>query len=131
MSLKSAREEGSMAGVEARDFSAPDETRAPDKTKVDIVRMGGTSASRMSMQPGWRWSECIKPVVHTESCQVAHVGHAVSGRIKIRMNDGSETTIVPGMSYTIPPRHDAWVEGNEPFVCVEVMSAEQFAKPTG
>ena len=61
---------------------------------------------------------------------MAHVGHAVSGRIRIRMDDGSETSIVPGMSYTIPPVMTAWVDGNEPFVCIEVMSAEQFAKPT-
>jgi hypothetical protein len=47
------------------------------------------------------------------------------------MNDGSEATVVPGMSYTIPPGHDAWVDGAEPFVCVEVMSAEEYAKPTG
>jgi mannose-6-phosphate isomerase-like protein (cupin superfamily) len=58
------------------------------------------------------------------------VGHVVSGRITVRMDDGSQKTIQPGESYTIPPGHDAWVEGNEPFVCIEVMSAEQFAKPT-
>ena len=51
-----------MSGVEARSFDAPDETRTPDKAKVEIVRMGGTSASRMSLQPGWRWSESIRPV---------------------------------------------------------------------
>ena len=60
--------------------------------------------------------------------QAAHVGYAVSGRITIKMSDGSQTTIVPGMSYTIPPGHDAWVEGNEPFVAIEVMSAEQYAR---
>jgi quercetin dioxygenase-like cupin family protein len=65
----------------------------------------------------------VKPVVRTESCRVAHVGQVVSGRITVRMNDGPQKIIEQGMSYTIPPGHDAWVEGNEPFVCVEVMSA--------
>ncbi|MCY1312474.1 hypothetical protein D9M70_629010 [compost metagenome] len=64
----------------------------------------------------------------TDSCQVAHVGYAVSGRITVQMNDGSQTVIEEGMSYTIPPGHDAWVEGNAPFVGLEMMSAEEYAK---
>ena len=78
---------------------------------------------------GWRWSACVKPVVHTEHCQVSHVGYAVSGTITVRMQDGSEQRIVAGDSYTIPPGHEAWVEGNEPFVGIEVMSADVYAKP--
>ena len=117
-----------MAGVQTLDFESPDETRTPDKTRVDVVRLGPTTAARMVFEPGWRWSECIKPVVGTESCQVAHVGYAVSGRLTVRLNDGTQKTFEPGMSYTIPPGHDAWVEGNERFVCIEVMNAEQFAK---
>ena len=118
-----------MPGVESRDFSAPDETRTPDKTTVELVNVGGGQIGRYTFQPGWRWSECIKPVVGTDSCQNSHVGYAVSSRGRIRLDDGSELAITPGQSYTIPPGHDAWVEGNEPFVCIEVMSAEQFAKP--
>jgi hypothetical protein len=71
--------EAQMSGVEVGDFGSPDETRTPDKTTVEIVRMGGVAASRMRLEPGWKWSECIKPVVGTESCQVSHVGYAVSG----------------------------------------------------
>lgn len=106
----------------------PDEVRSPSKTRVEVVRLPGFTLGRFKFQPGWRWSECVKPVVGTESCQVGHVGHVVSGRITVRLNDGSQKTIGPGESYTIPSGHDAWVEGNEPFVCVEVMSAEQYAK---
>src|SRR6478672_2742429 len=121
---------GQMAGVEARDFSAPDETRAPDKTKVDIVRMGGTSASRMSMQPGWRWSECIKPVAGTDSCQLHHVGVVQSGRMHVSHEDGTEMDVGPGNSYVIAPGHDAWVVGDEPFVAYEFesKSAEAYAR---
>lgn len=107
----------------------PDEVRSPEKTRVEVVRLPGFTLGRLKMQPGWRWSQCIKPVVGTDSCQVSHVGHAVAGRLTVKMNDGSQKSIGAGDSYTIPPGHDAWVEGNEPFVCIEVMSAEQYAKP--
>jgi hypothetical protein len=117
--------------LEAKSHDSADEVRAPDKTRVEVVRLSGATLGRFKLQPGWRWSECVKPVVGTvgtNSCEVAHVGHVVSGRLTIRMNDGSEKTITEGMSYTVSPGHDAWVEGNEPFVCIEVMSAEQYAK---
>lgn len=115
--------------LETKSHDTPDEKRTPDKTQVDVVRLEGFTIGRFTLQPGWRWSTCIKPVVKTETCQVAHVGDVVSGSITVKMNDGSQTTIRPGMSYTIPPGHDAWVEGKEPFVGIEVMSAEQYAKP--
>ena len=118
-----------VSRLEAKSHDAPDETRTPPKTRVEVVRLEGFTIGRFTFAPGWRWSECIKPVVGTESCQVSHVGYAVSGRATIRLADGTEQTIGPGQSYTIPPGHDAWVEGGEPFVAIEVMSAEQFAKP--
>lgn len=108
----------------------PDEVRAPDKTRVEVVRLPGFTLGRLNMEPGWKWSECVKPVVKTDSCQVAHVGYVVSGTLTVRMDDGTEQTLGKGSSYTIPPGHDAWVEGNERFVCIEVMNAEQYAKPT-
>ena len=100
---------------EAKSHGSPDEVRTPN---------------RFTFEPGWRWSECIKPVVKTDQCQNSHVGYAVSGRITVRLKDGTEKTIVPGESYTIPPGHDAWVEGNQPFVGIEVMSADVYAKPS-
>lgn len=114
---------------EAKSHDSPDEVRSPDKTRVEVVRLEGFTLGRITFEPGWRWSACVKPVVKTDSCQVSHVGYAVSGRITIRMKDGTQKTIVAGESYTIPPGHDAWVEGNERFVGIEVMSAEQYAKP--
>ena len=119
-----------MAGLEVRDFSAPDETRAPDKTKVEIVRMGGTSASRMALEPGWRWSECIKPVAGTDSCQVHHVGVMVSGTLHVAHEDGSEQDIGAGQAYVIEPGHDAWVVGDETVVGYEfdANAAEEYAK---
>lgn len=114
---------------ETKSHSSPDEVRSPPKTRVEIIRLEGFTIGRFNFEPGWRWSECVKPVVKTDSCQASHVGYAVSGRITVRMKDGTQKTIAAGESYTIPPGHDAWVEGNERFVGIEVMSAEQYAKP--
>ena len=114
--------------LEARSHDSPDELRTPDKTRVEIVRVGGFTLGRFNFEPGWRWSDCIKPVAGTDSCQLSHVGYAVAGRLTVRLQDGSEMSITPGSSYSIPPGHDAWVEGDERFVGIEVMSAEQFAK---
>ena len=75
--------EETMAGVVKKSFESPDERRTPDKTEVQVVDLGSVKAARMTFQPGWRWSECIKPVVGTDSCQVFHVGYAVSGEITI------------------------------------------------
>jgi mannose-6-phosphate isomerase-like protein (cupin superfamily) len=113
---------------ETKSHNSPDEVRTPNKTRVEVVRLPGYTIGRMNLEPGWRWSECIKPVVKTDSCQNSHVGYVVSGRLTVKMNDGMQKTFEPGMSYTIPPGHDAWVEGNERFVCLEIMSAEQYAK---
>lgn len=114
---------------ETKSHNEPDEVRSPAKTRVEVVRLAGFTLGRLNMEPGWRWSECVKPVVKTDSCQVSHVGYVVSGTLTVRLNDGTQKTLVKGASYTIPPGHDAWVEGNERFVCIEVMSAEQYAKP--
>jgi quercetin dioxygenase-like cupin family protein len=114
---------------EVKSHNSPDEVRSPAKTRVEVVRLEGFTLSRLSFEPGYRWSECIKPVVRTDSCQVSHVGYAIAGRMSIRLQDGTQKTIVAGDAYTIPPGHDAWVEGDEPFVGIEMMSAEQFAKP--
>ena len=120
-----------MAGLEVRDFAAPDEMRTPDKTRVEVVSMGaGTSAARFTFEPGWKWSECIKPVVGTESCQLRHVGVAQSGTMHVAHEDGTEGEIGPGDAYVIEPGHDAWVVGDESFVGFEFesRSAEDYAK---
>jgi quercetin dioxygenase-like cupin family protein len=113
----------------SKSLDTPDEVRSPEKTRVDVVHLGDVTLGRFTFAPGWRWSSCIKPVAGTESCQVTHVGYAVAGQVHIRLDDGSEQSIRAGEAYTIPPGHDAWVEGDEPFVGIEVMSAAQFARP--
>src|SRR5690349_14657736 len=108
-----------MAGTESRGFDSPDETRTPDKTRVDVVRMGSATAARMTFEPGWKWSECVKPVAGTDSCQARHVGVASAGTLHVTHDDGSEMEVEPGQAYVIEPGHDAWVVGDETFVGYE------------
>jgi hypothetical protein len=117
-----------MASLSSKSFDAPDETRAPDKTKVDVVRLGGATVARITFQPGWKWSECVKPVAGTESCQARHVGTITSGRLHVAHNDGSEAQVGPGEAYVIEPGHDAWVVGDETVVAFEFESAETYAR---
>jgi len=121
-----------MAGLIARSFDKPDETRTPDKTKVEVVDMAGVKAARMTLQPGWKWSECIKPVVGGDSCQAHHVGVIVSGRMHMVHDDGTEGEAGPGDAYVINPGHDAWVVGDEAVVAYEfdTTTAASFAKPS-
>jgi hypothetical protein len=78
----------SVSTFVTKSHDSPDERRTPPKTQVDLVRLEGFTLGRFTFQPGWRWSECIKPVVGTESCQLSHVGYAVAGRITIHLPDG-------------------------------------------
>jgi hypothetical protein len=117
-----------MPGIVNKSFDEPDETRTPDKTRVDVVRLGETEVGRFTFQPGWRWSECIKPVVGTDSCQTDHVGYAASGHLVVEHEDGSRATLGPGEAYRIAPGHDAWVEGDEEFVGFEFKGAATYAK---
>jgi hypothetical protein len=117
-----------MAGIEARGFDSPDETRTPEKTRVDVIRFGATTAARFTFEPGWVWSECVKPVAGTDTCQARHVGVAQAGRLHVTHDDGSEVEIGAGDAYVIEPGHDAWVVGDEPFVGFEFESAEGYAR---
>ncbi len=93
------------------------------KGRVEVVTVGSTTVTRSTMQPGWRWSECVKPIAGTESCQVQHNGYAISGQIRVRQDDGTEIEINPGDAYSIPPGHDASVLGDEPWVGVDFSPA--------
>jgi len=119
-----------MAGIESGDFDAADETRTPEKTRVDVVRMGGATAARLTFEPGWKWSECVKPVVGTDSCQVRHVGMVHSGQMHVTHEDGTEMDLAAGDAYVIEPGHDAWVVGDAQFVGFEFesKSAEEYAR---
>ena len=108
----------------------PDESRTPEKTSVSVVHLGGASVARITAEPGWTWSECIKPVAGTDTCQAAHLGYVVSGRLHVTADDGAEADLGPGVAYRLEPGHDARVLGDEPFVALEFESktAATYAK---
>lgn len=112
-----------MAGVEQSSWDQASETRTPEKTRQEIVRLPDTSGAvvRTTFQPGWRWSECIKPLVGSDSCQVAHHGTIVSGRLGVAHEDGTTVELAPGDVYLIRPGHDGWVVGDEAVVTVEFL----------
>lgn len=119
-----------MTTIDIKHMDAPDETRAPDKTTLAVVQLGAATVARLTLQPGWRWSECIKPVVGTSSCQAPHLGYLVSGRMHVVADDGTEVDLSPGDAYRIAPGHDAWVVGDETVVGLEFESktAETYAR---
>ena len=108
-----------MANLEKKSFDNPDEVKAPEKTNPAVVNFGTVAASRVVLQPGWKWSECIKPVVETESCEAGHVGMILKGTIKIAHDDGSEMTVSAGEAFSCAPGHDAWVVGDEEVISYE------------
>ena len=118
-----------MASLQRKSLDQPDETRPVDKGSIEVIRLDEATMMRTTFQPGWRWSECVQPIVGGESCQVNHVGYGVSGVLHVRMNDGEEMEIAAGDAYHIPPGHDAWVVGDEEYVAVDFAGAEEYAKP--
>jgi hypothetical protein len=119
-----------MPGVQALNFDSPEETRTPEKTRVDVVRVGATTAARMVLEPGWSWSECIKPVAGTDSCQTRHVGFVQAGILLLTHDDGSEAELRAGDAYVIEPGHDAQVVGDQQFIAYEFepRAAEEYAR---
>src|SRR3954467_15591773 len=112
-----------MAKVTVKSFDTPDEKRTPEQTNLHVVDLGSAKAARLEAEPGWRWSECIKPVVGGDSCQAHHVGVVDSGTMHVAHDDGTEADITKGDAYEILPGHDAWVVGNEPAVAYEFDSS--------
>lgn len=108
--------------MQKKSFNTPDEIKTPPNTKVEIVVVGGATLSRNTFEPGWKWSEHVKPTAGTESCQVHHLICAISGNLKVVMEDGTELDVSPGDVVDIPAGHDAWVVGNEPAVGIDIGS---------
>ncbi len=113
-----------------RSFGEPDEVRPAGKGEVDVMNVAGSSVMRVRFEPGWRWSEDVKPIVNTDSCQGNHLGYAVSGSLAVETAEGTEVTINAGDVYVIRPGHLAWVTNDEAFVGVEFESstAQNYAK---
>ena len=96
--------------------------------QIDLVEIGEAAIGRAIFQPGWRWSEHVKQIVGTESCEVHHLGYVLSGRIHVQMDDGAAVELGAGDAFEIPPGHDAWVIGDEPWISVDFAGRRLFAK---
>ena len=112
-----------MKKLYAKNFADADEVKTPPKAKVEVVKLGNVNASKLILEPGWKWSECIKPAVGTDSCEKAHFGVCVSGKLVVTHDDGSSVEVGPGDAYAFAPGHDASVVGDEAFVGYEFNSA--------
>ena len=119
-----------MAGMTKKSLNKPDETRPFEKSmgQLELVTMDGGAVGRATFEPGWKWSEHVKPIAKTDSCQAAHMGYFVSGRMKIVMDDGQEMEFGPGDVMVCPPGHDAWTVGNEAAVVIDWQGVADYAK---
>jgi hypothetical protein len=118
-----------MASIEVKSFETPDETRPFEgRGKADVVQVGGRQVARGVFEPGWRWSENVKPIAGTDSCETSHLGYCVSGSMRVQMDDGGERTLGPGDVVAIPPGHDAEVVGDEPCVFLDFGEIAEYAK---
>lgn len=116
------------AALQGKSLNSPDETREFENGKMDVVSLGDVSVGRAVFEPGWRWSENVRPIAGTDSCQVPHVGYVLQGRMRVRMDDGSEHEFAPEDALVIPPGHDAWIVGDETCVVLDFSGAGQYAK---
>ena len=111
-----------MNSIEVKSFSSADEVNTNfNNARIEAVNVGGQRVLKLTLQPGWKWSECIKPTVGGESCQAGHVGVVISGGMKCIHDDGSELEVGPGDAYYFAPGHDGWVLGEEPCVVYEIV----------
>lgn len=116
-----------MTGTELKRFDSPDETRTFEKGRFDVVRVGAMTIGRASYEPGWKWSEHVGRATGEALCQVEHVGLVVSGRAAVRMADGTYHEMGPGDLFYVAPGHDSWVVGDEPYVSLHFMGADDYA----
>jgi quercetin dioxygenase-like cupin family protein len=114
--------------TEHKTFAQPDETREFPNGHAEILSVGGAQVGRLTFQPGWRWSTDVKPLANTSSCEAPHFQYHVSGRLCIRMDDGTEFIAGAGDITSLPSGHDAWVIGDEPAVVVDWFGASNYAK---
>lgn len=109
-----------MATFEKKNFNEPDKIDNVGRMKVEKITMGSLDFMRQTAAPGWKWSEDVKPVAKTESCQLNHVIYIISGKIHVKMDDGTELEFNGGDVCTIPPGHNGWTVGDEPAVWIEL-----------
>jgi hypothetical protein len=114
--------------IDHRQFSSPDEVRTFNHGHVDLVQVSNSQIGRLVLEPGWRWSNDVKPIAGTELCEAPHFQYHVSGVLHVQMADGTEFEAKAGDITSLPAGHDAWVVGNEPVVVVDWFGASEYAR---
>jgi quercetin dioxygenase-like cupin family protein len=109
-------------------FSDPTEVRTFEKGRFEVYEIGPTTLGRATYEPGWRWSEHVGAATGERMCQVEHIGLVMSGRAAVKMEDGTEDVMKPGDFFYVPPGHDSWVVGDEPYVSLHIMGSESYAQ---
>jgi hypothetical protein len=117
-----------MTAAEHKTFASPDESRTFERGQLDLLAIGGREIGRLTLQPGWRWSDHVKPIAGTELCEAPHCQYHLQGTLHIVMGDGTEFDAGPGDVTALPHGHDAWVVGDEQVVVVDWWGASQYAK---
>jgi hypothetical protein len=117
-----------MKTIEKKSLQKPDEIRKFPKGKLELVKIGDVTFGKATFEPGWKWSESVKPIAHTDNCQAPHTQYHISGRLHVKMDDGTEKEYGPGDVGVVPPGHDAWVVGNEPAVMIDVTGMVHYAE---
>ena len=119
-----------MARLVRKSLDNPEEIRPFEAGmgQVVLVNLDDGPVGRATFMPGWRWSEHVKPIAKTDSCQAAHMGYFVSGRMRVVMDDGEELEYGPGDFAVMAPGHDAWTVGDEPCVVIDWQGFADYAK---
>jgi hypothetical protein len=110
-------------------LGSPNEVRSFDHGRLEVYRLAGTELGRAIYQPGWRWTQHVRPIAGTALCEVEHVGLVISGSAAVRMRDGEEFILAPGTLFAIPPGHDSWVIGDEEYVSLHFSGTGTYAAP--
>lgn len=113
---------------ERKDLGAPDEVRTFEKGRLELVNIGGGVVGRLVLEPGWRWSEHVKPLAGTEWCEAPHFQYHATGTMHVITSEGEEFDVGPGEITSLPSGHDAYVVGNEPVVVVDFFGASHYAQ---
>jgi hypothetical protein len=119
-----------MAELVGKRFESPEEVREflDGKGRVELVDLNGNAVGLGTFEPGWRWSEHVKPIAGTDSCQVEHIGYVLRGWMALRMDDGSEREFGPREAFHMPPGHDAWTVGDEACVLLDFGGLKGYAQ---
>ena len=117
-----------MAGIEQTSFDTPDEVRVFEKGKLELLKMSRGVVGRLTLEPGWRWSEHVRHIAGTELCEAPHFQYHVAGRIHVVMRDGTQMEAGPGDITALAAGHDAWVVGDEPAIIIDWAGAVDYAR---